>query len=210
MLPNGLVLIAGGYNDISQIASAELYNPATGTWTTTGSLATARENHTATLLPNGLVVVTGGIGSVGYLAGVELYNPAAGTWTTTGSLSNARYNHTATLLPNGLVLVTGGKGYNGYLASTELYYSGFGFSPAIPTLAVGSTITAQTLNGLFTLNFTNITGMPFIILTSTNASLPLTSWSMLGVPTELFPGYFQFTDPQIPTAARQFYRFVSP
>ena len=56
LLPNGKVLVAGGY-----IASAELYDPASGTWTNTGSMSTARAGHTATLLPNGKVLVAGGV-----------------------------------------------------------------------------------------------------------------------------------------------------
>ena len=60
LLPNGKVLVAGGYDSVGSLASAELYDPASGTWTATGSLATARASHTATLLPNGKVLVAGG------------------------------------------------------------------------------------------------------------------------------------------------------
>ena len=64
LLPNGMVLVAGVRNgSIAVLASAELYDPASGTWTPTGSLNTARTDHTATLLPNGMVLVAGGFGS---------------------------------------------------------------------------------------------------------------------------------------------------
>src|ERR1700730_2608225 len=120
LLPNGKVLVAGGDNSSGYLASAELYDPVSGTWTATGSLNTARYDHTATLLPNGKVLVVGGFGSSSALAGAELYDPASGTWTATGNLVAARYFHTATLLPNGMVLVAGG--YNGSaVASAELY-----------------------------------------------------------------------------------------
>src|SRR6266849_4955200 len=75
----------------------------------TGSLATARELHIATLLPNGKVLVAGGSGSSGALAGAELYDLATGTWTAIGSLVTARVRHTATLLRDGKVLVAGGS-----------------------------------------------------------------------------------------------------
>jgi len=62
LLPNGKLLVAGGYNG-SYLPRAELYDPATGTWTLTGSLNVSRANHTATLLPNGRVLVAGGVNS---------------------------------------------------------------------------------------------------------------------------------------------------
>jgi N-acetylneuraminic acid mutarotase len=132
LLPSGKVLVAGGCSYVnfwycdpySILASAELYDPATGTWTSTGSLNTARFYHTATLLPSGKVLVAGGCPSNVYyndcrttLASAELYDPATGTWTSTGSLNTARWAHTATLLQNGQVLVAGGAG----VASAELY-----------------------------------------------------------------------------------------
>ena len=82
----------------------------------TGSLNTARHNHTATLLNNGMVLMAGGYTATdGYLASAELYNPATGTFTPTGSLNTARDCHTATLLNNGMVLMAGG--YNGPAAT---------------------------------------------------------------------------------------------
>lgn len=90
----------------------------------TGSLATGRSQHTATLLPNGKVLVAGGLdGSQQILQSAEIYDPIAGTWSPTGGLITARYDHTATLLANGKVMVTGGGG-NGssfYLDSAEIY-----------------------------------------------------------------------------------------
>ena len=60
MLPYGKVLVAGGSVTVV-LSSAELYDPATGSWSNTGSLGTARDEHTATLLPNGKVLVAGGL-----------------------------------------------------------------------------------------------------------------------------------------------------
>ncbi len=109
LLPSGKVLVAAGpgFNG-GYLSSAELYDPATGSWSSTGSLGTARAFTTATLLPSGKVLVAGGQGSSGLLSSAELYDPASGTWSSTGSLATARDTHTATLLPSGKVLVAGG------------------------------------------------------------------------------------------------------
>ena len=95
---------------------------SSGTWTLTGSLHAARDEHTTTLLRSGQVLVAGGQNGTIFIAGAELYNPSTGAWTTTGSLHTPRIEHTATLLPNGQVLVAGGLDSNfNYLASAELY-----------------------------------------------------------------------------------------
>ena len=128
LLNNGFVLISGGSatNNINDyLATAELYNPANGTFTSTGSMNTVRASHTATLLNNGMVLIVGGISSANntseYPAAAELYDPAKGTFSTVGSLNAARVYHTATLLNNGMVLITGGYNSAGPVASAELY-----------------------------------------------------------------------------------------
>jgi hypothetical protein len=123
LLPNGKVLVAGGVRP-AYTNTAELYDPLSGTWSTTGSMATARGVHTATLLPSGKVLVAGGRNTFS-LASAELYDPSSGTWTNAAPLALARYSHTATLLPDGKVLVIGGFLFSGgdtiALASAELY-----------------------------------------------------------------------------------------
>src|SRR5947207_475805 len=71
LLPNGKVLVAGGFGT-SILASAELYDPASGTWSATGNLITGRSGHTATLLPSGKVLIAGGGDGNSILASAEL------------------------------------------------------------------------------------------------------------------------------------------
>lgn len=119
LLPDGEVLITGGYGAAGALASAELYDPVLGKFRATGDLITARFGHTATLLPSGKVLITGGYGTGGYevpLASAELYDPTSRTFTATGSLVTLSGSHSATLLPSGRVLVTGSN------TSAELYW----------------------------------------------------------------------------------------
>jgi hypothetical protein len=92
-----------------------------GQFVPTGSMSTASQSHTATLLPNGKVLIAGGVNGSGYLSRAELYDPAVGTFSATGSMSTAREFHTATLLPNGKVLMTGGFSSHEGRATAELY-----------------------------------------------------------------------------------------
>ena len=146
LLSDGRVLVTGGYDCTSAgqegiSASAEIYDPATGTFTPTGSMKVGREFHTATLLDDGRVLITGGLAgpagttgsitlasvttaetSAGVLSTAEVFDPASDTFRTTGSMSAIRDHHTATLLPDGQVLVVGGGG-EGYASSktADLY-----------------------------------------------------------------------------------------
>ena len=127
LLPNGKVLVTGGYNNNSvgtPLSTAQLYDPATGIWTAINSMSTARYLHTPTLLPNGKVLISGG-SVTDSVSSAELYDwtdGATGTWAATGGMNEKRREHTATLLPNGKVLVTGGWRVSNTVSSTaELY-----------------------------------------------------------------------------------------
>ncbi len=142
LLPSGQVLIAGGgTTGGNPIASAEVYDPTAETFTTVGSLATARNYATGTLLNDGTVLVAGGVFQTG-TATAEIYNPTTKTFSATkGTMTTKRASHTATLLSDGTVLIAGGiQNYSGetVISTAERYNPSTG-----QFTAVGNMTTAR-------------------------------------------------------------------
>jgi hypothetical protein len=122
LLSDGRVLFAGGWGtgstELSRLDSAELYDPQSGSFASTGKMTQARVAHTSTLLTDGRVLIMGGTEDAGggglAMQSAEIYDPKSGLFTSAGSMNSARANHTATLLPHGSVLIAGG--WNGHAA----------------------------------------------------------------------------------------------
>jgi hypothetical protein len=138
LLGNGVVLVAGGSDVLTDpflLANAELYDPTTGTFSSTGSMTAGRAGHTATLLANGKVLIAGGVGDSGSpQVSAELYDPVTAAFTATGGMVVARNTHTATLLDSGKVLITGGVTYGD--GGAELYDPTTGTFTATGSMAV--------------------------------------------------------------------------
>ena len=118
-LLDGRVLVVGGSTGISDLGSAEIYNPVTEMWGATAGLFGSRLGHTATLLNDGRVLVGGGAGLSNAAA---VYSPASGTWDSGGTMVVPRSFHSATRLADGRVLVAGGANVIlGEHGGSELY-----------------------------------------------------------------------------------------
>jgi WD40 repeat protein len=107
--PGAASIIPSGVIATQPVSTADTARPA-GHFNLTGSLITARQGATATLLLDGSVLIAGGFDGEKALSTAELYDPATHTSSATGSMSTGRYYHTATLLASGEVLVVGGQG----------------------------------------------------------------------------------------------------
>jgi YVTN family beta-propeller protein len=140
LLPNGRVLIAGGYNydngANSYLTTAEIFDPATATFSPTGAMNLGRTGHSATVLANGTVLIAGGSNGQQLTATAEIYDPATGVFTMTAPMPAVHLEHTATRLSDGRVLIAGGYGPAGYTSRAELY------NPALGTFTSAGTMTS--------------------------------------------------------------------
>lgn len=135
----------------SATAAATVVLTSAGQFAPTGSMASARVYHTATLLPDGRVLVTGGLtedrsGTLSTLSSAELFDPVTGTFSPTGAMNHPRVSHTATLLEDDTVLIAGGDGGNGLVLAAEIYNPASGtFSLTGDLLVARSSHTATKL-----------------------------------------------------------------
>jgi uncharacterized protein (TIGR03382 family) len=124
-LSDGRVLIAGGEyltgpSSTAYVASADLFDPETGTFAATEPLSTARSYHIAQLLGDGRVLIAAGQGEGGVLESAEIYDPSEGVWAPAPPLAIARRRAAAAPLPDGRILVAGGLG-NQVHRSVEIF-----------------------------------------------------------------------------------------
>jgi hypothetical protein len=125
---NKVLIVGGAANgDDNQHSSAELYDPATGRFSQTGSMHVARAYFNGVLLRDGSVLVMGGVSGGEFPnpnleSSAEIYDPALGRFAPVDSMNVARYKHGTALLPDGRVMVVGGQTSSGErLASTEIF-----------------------------------------------------------------------------------------
>lgn len=140
-LPGGRVLIAGGDDGTHVLASAEVFDPSTGTFTASPRPMTiARQGAVAAPLPDGDVLIAGGFSGRTLLASAELFHPATGTFTALpASMTTARLGAVAAPLPDGDVLIAGGDDGKNVLSSAEV----FDPSTGVFTALAGSMSTAR-------------------------------------------------------------------
>jgi WD40 repeat protein len=134
-LLDGRVLVVGGLGvdesvGFVPLATSELYDPATGTFTKSGSLVLPRNYlyKGAITLLDGRVLIAGGESQSGILASLEAFDPDTGMFTVAGTLSTPRAAESLSLLPDGRVLVAGGWSGDGPIASAEIFDPATGLS----------------------------------------------------------------------------------
>jgi hypothetical protein len=139
LLPDGRVLMIGGFQPGTVTAATELFDPASNTFSAGPNLIEARADAVVVLLRDGSVLVAGGFAAHTSIASVELLDPELTSFRPTGAMSTPRTGHGGALLPDGRVIVIGGntRGDTGaLLASAEAYDPSSGTWSATGSMSV--------------------------------------------------------------------------
>jgi hypothetical protein len=137
LLPTGVVLIIGGYDESEHLYSCEFYDPLCNTFSPSKAKMTiGRIAHTASLLPDGRVLVCGGSNEGLLYSTTEIYDPSTDSFSDGPLMTVARGYHTATTLADGKILVAGGN-QGKSCSSTEIY------DPATDSFSSGPNMLVQ-------------------------------------------------------------------
>lgn len=134
-LPDGRVLVLGGWVGGSASATTEIFDPGTGKSIPGHDMIAPRDSATVVQLADGKILIAGGFDGNAPRADAEIFDPTTLQMRPVGPLNQARSGATGTLLPDGRVLVVGGgrsvSPDRQALASAELFDPAIGrFSPA--------------------------------------------------------------------------------
>jgi hypothetical protein len=196
LLPNGKVLVTAGFftthdGIFTWLSSAELYDPASGTWSSTSNLSAARNYHSATLLPSGKVLVAGGFANSSYLSSAELYDVGLGfdpAWQpllTSVSPSTVSSRSALTAFGSHFKGISEASGGNGSQNSSSNY----------PLVQLLSLTNEQTLflpvDALAGWSDTSFTSTPITLMTTSTSGFPI-GYALVTVFTNSIPSQSQF------------------
>ena len=122
-LPDGRVLVAGGYDGASRLATAWLFDPSNGSFAVTASMGTARQQSATAPIAGGRILVAGGLNNGGArVATAEIFDATSATFTAVAAtMSVARQGPAAAVLADGRVLIIGGFSGSSYQTSVEIF-----------------------------------------------------------------------------------------
>ena len=175
LLYNGQVLVAGGLTGpgtaLVLTATAELYNPATGVWTPTGSMSIPRGHYAGIVLDDGTIFISGGA-TLPAGTNADVYNPATGTFSTTGNFTMVQTGAREAVAPDGTVLLASGVNNANpavTVPNSELFYP----APLAPGIVV---TTATTLPAAFV-------NAPYTQMIQEHGGVGNLTWSLGTVPS---------------------------
>jgi hypothetical protein len=139
-LPDGQILLVGGYDGTDDLNTAEIFDPKTNTFSASGlgTMAEGRYAPVAAALPGGRILVAGGYDGTSDSTSAEVFDPNTRSFSSVGSMAVPREEAGVAPLPDGRVLVVGGYSDTDAVNSTEI------FNPSTNTFSPGPSLPLAT------------------------------------------------------------------